>query len=59
MLCLSRRIGERIVIGKDIIVTVNKIAGSRVTLGIEAPADVPIHREKPDAIERNKVEVKS
>jgi carbon storage regulator len=38
MLVLTRKIGESIVIDGGITVTVNRIAGNRVTLGIEAPA---------------------
>ena len=39
MLVLTRKIGESIVIDGGITITVNRIAGNRVTLGIEAPAD--------------------
>ena len=46
MLVLTRKIGERVVIGHDIEVTVLKIQGSRVKLGIRGPADVPIHRKE-------------
>jgi carbon storage regulator len=44
MLVLSRKIGERLIIGDNIVVTVNRVAGNRVTLGIEAPGDVRIVR---------------
>ncbi len=44
MLVLSRKIGEKLVIGDGITVVVNRIAGNRVTLGIEAPTDVRIVR---------------
>jgi carbon storage regulator len=44
MLVLSRKIGERLVIGDNITVVVSRVAGNRVTLGIEAPADVRIVR---------------
>lgn len=44
MLVLSRKIGERITIGGDVVVTVTKVKGSRVTIGIEAPAEVRIVR---------------
>ncbi len=43
-LVLSRKIGERIQIGKNIIVTLNRVAGNRATFGIEAPDDVKILR---------------
>ena len=44
MLVLSRKIGEKLVIGDNITVVVSRVAGNRVTLGIEAPADVRIVR---------------
>lgn len=44
MLVLSRKISESIVIGKDIIVTVVRISGGRVKLGINAPRSVPVNR---------------
>ncbi len=44
MLVLSRKRGERIVIGDDITVTVLEVRGDRVKLGFTAPAEVPIHR---------------
>ena len=44
MLVLSRKIGQRIVIGDNITVVVNRVSGNRVTLGIEAPDDVHIMR---------------
>jgi carbon storage regulator len=44
MLILSRKVGEKIVIGDGITVVVNRVAGDRVTLGFEAPSDVRILR---------------
>ncbi len=44
MLVLSRRESERIRLGDSIVVTVVKLAGDRVRLGIEAPADMLILR---------------
>jgi carbon storage regulator len=44
MLVLSRRESERIKLGDSIVVTVVKVAGDRVRLGIEAPADVLVLR---------------
>jgi carbon storage regulator len=44
MLVLSRREAERITLGDSIVVTVVKVAGDRVRLGIEAPADVLVLR---------------
>jgi carbon storage regulator len=46
MLVLSRKRGEGIVIGNGLEVTVVEVRGQRVTLGIAAPPDVPIHREE-------------
>lgn len=46
MLVLSRREGERIRLGDSIVVTVVKVAGDRVRLGIEAPSDVLVLREE-------------
>ena len=44
MLVLSRRKGEEIVIDDTIIVTVVRVKGNRVQIGIQAPSDVRIHR---------------
>jgi carbon storage regulator len=44
MLVLSRKKNESIVIGDNIVVKVVEIHGNRVRLGIEAPADVAVHR---------------
>lgn len=46
MLVLSRKVGEQIVIGGNIVVVVNRIEGNRVSLGIQAPSDVRIIREE-------------
>lgn len=46
MLVLSRKLGERLVIGPNIIVTVLEVRGNIVKLGCEAPPNVPIHREE-------------
>lgn len=46
MLILTRCFGEKIVIGSDIVVTVIKMEGKKVRLGIEAPKDVSIYREE-------------
>ena len=44
MLVLSRKIGEKVVIGDGIVVVVKRILGQRVTFGIEAPQTVRIVR---------------
>lgn len=46
MLVLSRKVGERILIGENISVTVVRITGGGVRLGIEAPAELPVIREE-------------
>ena len=46
MLSLSRKLGERIMIGPDIVVTVVEIKGGRVRLEFEAPHEVVILREE-------------
>ncbi|HVC94243.1 MAG TPA: carbon storage regulator [Pirellulales bacterium] len=46
MLVLSRRIGEKLVIGDEITVTINRVAGNRVSLGIEAPPHVRVVRSE-------------
>ena len=45
MLVLSRLVGESLRIG-DVKVTVVKVVGDKVRLGVEAPQDVPVHREE-------------
>ncbi len=46
MLILTRRPGERVVIGDDILVTVMGVSGHTVRLGIEAPEGISIYREE-------------
>ena len=46
MLVLSRKLGEKIVIGENIIVTVVKIDRNQIRLGIEAPHEIPVYREE-------------
>jgi carbon storage regulator len=46
MLVLSRRLGETLIIGDDIKITVLGISGTQVRLGIAAPKDVSVHREE-------------
>jgi carbon storage regulator len=46
VLILTRRPGERVVIGEDIFVSVMSVSGHSVRLGIEAPSGIPIYREE-------------
>ena len=46
MLVLSRKVGERIWIGDEISITVVRITGGGVRLGIEAPSEMPVVREE-------------
>jgi carbon storage regulator len=46
MLVLSRKLGEKIIIGDNIVVTVVKIDRNQIRLGIEAPKDVAVYREE-------------
>jgi carbon storage regulator len=46
MLVLTRKAGESIVVGDDIVVTVLEIRGGQVRLGVEAPRDISVHRSE-------------
>jgi len=46
MLVLTRRLGESINIGDDIVVTVLEVRGDQIRIGISAPRDVQVHREE-------------
>jgi carbon storage regulator len=46
MLVLSRRLGESLKLGDDITVTVLSISGSQIRLGVDAPREIPVHRQE-------------
>jgi carbon storage regulator len=46
MLVLTRRIGEKIRIGNDIVITLCGVRGNQYKVGIDAPRDLPVHREE-------------
>src|SRR5690242_4156760 len=46
MLVFTRKTGEKVCIGNDIVVTISAISGGRVRLGFDCPAQVPVHREE-------------
>lgn len=46
MLVLNRKVGERLLIGSNVVVTVLEVRGNTVKLGCDAPLEVPVHREE-------------
>ena len=53
MLVLSRQRDESIIIGENIVITVVDIRGDKVRLGIQAPTEIPVHRQEVyEAIQR-------
>lgn len=54
MLVLSRQRDESIIIGDNIVITIVDIRGDKVRLGIQAPVEIPVHRQEVyDAIKRD------
>ena len=59
MLILTRKIGESLMIGNEVTVTVMGVKGNQVRLGIAAPKDVAVHREEIyDRVQAEKAEAK-
>jgi carbon storage regulator len=46
MLILTRRVGESVMVGDDITITVLGVKGNQVRIGVNAPKDVSVHREE-------------
>jgi len=46
MLILTRRVGEALMIGDDVVVKILHVDGNQVKIGIEAPKEIPVHREE-------------
>ncbi len=46
MLMLGRKVGERIMIGNDIIISISAVKGDFVRVGVEAPKEIQVHREE-------------
>ncbi|WP_320669668.1 carbon storage regulator CsrA [Patulibacter defluvii] len=46
MLIISRRVGEKVLIGDDVVVSVVEVNGQTVRIGIDAPRSLPVYREE-------------
>jgi carbon storage regulator len=46
VLVLSRKTQEQIIVGENVVITVTRITGSRVTLGVDAPVDISVRRSE-------------
>lgn len=57
MLILTRRIGETLMVGDEVTITVLGVKGNQVRLGVNAPRDVAVHREEIyDKIQSEKIQ---
>jgi carbon storage regulator len=53
MLCLARKKNQKILIGDNIVITVVEVSPGKVVIGIDAPADIAVHRQEVwDAIKK-------
>ncbi|MCL4128093.1 UNVERIFIED_CONTAM: hypothetical protein GTU68_038404 [Idotea baltica] len=46
MLILTRRVGESLIIGDDVVVNILGVKGNQVRIGVDAPKEVSVHREE-------------
>jgi len=46
MLILTRRVGEKLIIGDDVTVTILSLKGNQIRVGIDAPRSIKVHREE-------------
>ena len=46
MLILTRRVGEALMIGDDVVINVLGVKGGQIRLGVDAPKEIPVHREE-------------
>jgi len=55
MLILTRRVGEKLMIGDDVIITILSLKGNQIRVGIDAPREVKVHRQEVfDRIQKEK-----
>ena len=60
MLILTRRVGESIIIGDDIVINILGVKGNQIRIGVNAPKEISVHREEIyNRIQAEKVDDKS